>query len=163
MKRMLLKSSAILLVFASIAQAQTTAYVWDNNEGGLVDQETGLVWSFGPTNIGLGTGSYEYWMTNAGPLYAESAWGYGFTDWRVPTKAEFLDAVSKDVYGDLSFYAAEFGLNEPRKQHYWAADASFKYRGLRKAYWVNLDTGEVGDATTRSAISAIVVRQASGN
>ncbi len=164
--------SPLLILVPAIAQGQTLpAYDWIADEGGLVDQQTGLVWGFGPTNILDETYTYFYMMDHAGDDYAATDWGYDYTDWRVPTKAELLDAVDKDVYLELSYYAALFGLHQPYPNGYWAADMPFRQKGSWYGYFVRLDNGAVSLGSVKfknpyyagSSGRAIVVRQASGN
>ena len=171
MKQILFAASVCLLLTTTLAQAQTSAYVWDENEGGLLDLETGLVWGFGPSNIPEGGSyTYQYAMDHAGEDYVDLGWGFGFNDWRVPTKAELLDAVDKDVYLELSYQAAAEGLPQPYVNGYWAADPPFKQRGLWYGYHVRLDNGEVTSVSVNlknefagSVGRAIVVRETSGN
>lgn len=168
MNRNPLLACPLLILVTAIAQAQTPAYVWDANEGGLVDQQTGLVWGFGPTNAAPGwLGDYEFAVNSAGELYANNVdgFGFGFTDWHIPTKAQLQDAVTKNVYQELSYYGDLFDAigtrTEIYQNGYWASDAPFREKGLWKAYHVNLFTGSTTAVGVGSAARMIVVRQAS--
>ena len=144
---LLVASLFCLSVLANVARSQEATYFWAPEAGGLVDltsdAETPLTWAGGHGLAWLteGIASYEYATTIMPGLYADSEHGGGYTDWRVPTKAELQDAAAKRIYWELVDVALATGSKPPYSGHYWASDPPFRYKGHWNAYLVDLDTG----------------------
>ena len=104
MKKCLLLCSLLVAWSASFQplHAEDSAYSFVPEAGGLLDVNTGLVWSFDVTANAAPYGFYTFsGAVLACDDYSESAWSYGYDDWRVPTKAEFVDAFAKGMPAEL--------------------------------------------------------------
>jgi len=153
---------------------------------GTLDTQTGLVWGFSFYETGgylkdigiheVGE-SFHTWAAadnlslncedaNGVPLPggfctypAFSNWyaGRNDTDWRLPTKAEFVAAAEAGLVAAYDASPAEGLQPAEGYREYWTAD-TFRERGRDRAYTVMIGTGAVGTRNQASPAYALAVR-----
>jgi hypothetical protein len=157
---------ALLLFAPKPSWAQESSYFFESETQTLVDltseAETPLQWTAGYALDWLydsGSGDYAY-ATNIFPeLFAESIYGGGHADWRIPTKAELQDAAAKGIFSELTSIAQALDTGGPYGTiANWASDPPIKIKGIWSGYWVYLSTGETIPKATAASTLVILVR-----
>jgi len=123
----------LLLALGALAAAQEPLpFVWSEHDvydesgnlvlpgGGMVDLETGLVWSMSVSRITLSDYTWDYAMQYVPSQFAESEWSFGYTDWRLPTVDELYDA---GMRGLRIAFEQEWGTLAPSRMIYWTSTA----------------------------------------
>ena len=180
--RRFLYSLAALTLLASVpAACAQDRYVQLEDDSGLLDTETGLVWGYnlhhtGAVLNGPGQGWSYTWdfavelLIPCGALDPDndictyqqfSNWYYDRddTDWRLPTRDEMLDAVDGGIadYLDLEPGPGFELVWDFSNGMAWSATEGGKKRGgFDSAYFVNLKTGESDRVTVGSFMNIVI-------
>jgi hypothetical protein len=143
----IVRSLSVFFVLLAAASAQAQNFVYSEEEGGMIDLNTGLVWVDVTNDVGSAT--YDFAVNNMPSHY--TAWeienGIPHDDWRLPSVAEFSGA------SDGLFEALGAGYIG-----HWASDPKFKYRGKWMAYQFNIVTGQTRTSSINGATYMILVR-----
>ncbi|HEX6985272.1 MAG TPA: hypothetical protein VF170_07840 [Planctomycetaceae bacterium] len=153
---------AAMLVASGPPAVAQSGYAYDAAEGGLVDDQTGLVWAAGPPLGYLvntcGVVSYGFATGTMPGMLIAAPEGGGHADWRAPTQAELQDAAAKGLD------AAGAAVAEADGTYFYYANADHWAAGTKKgtkAKSVNVRTGLVTTRTAdRSYLPPMLVRGA---
>ena len=155
---MFARFSTLLLIAAacfSSTAAQAQNFVYSEEEGGLVDLDTGLVWV--DVSNAIGTATYDYAVNNMPGHYTDWEVENGRTphdDWRLPLVEEILDAHGKRLYDAMD----DAGV-APYTARHWAGDPKFKQKGKWYAWQASVYSGEVSKEPIKGAAYIMLVRQ----
>ena len=135
------KRMAFFLVFLgfslSIAFGQTAAtgsgprFV-DNGNGTITDKRTGLMWEKAPVSTTM-----DWAVAND---YAARLKLAGYSDWRLPYRAELRDLVRDEDRPDYASWLNSLGFKGLVAEEYWSG-TYFQYGGDDYGWVVDLSTG----------------------
>lgn len=151
----------VLVLAASVAQAQTLPWVDSPGEGGVKDTTTGLVW------VDYRVLSDSWWTWPTAMSNAANLVHMGYTDWRLPTVAELQDAGRKQIYQNVPMITdgSELPTSPPRDSDtgywYWSSESTKKKGGQAWAVKLNSTTQKTALWTQGFSTAVMVVRQGS--